>query len=305
MQVFLASAAVIVSLPLFVWSLAGSRAGNRKPKIKSKLKGDEAMTDLRQLVLQRSARDRVVRPNVERLANRARRLTPTGLLKNLERRIDLAGMAATWPMERVLALKMILGGVGAFVGLLKLLSGPSAGSLMLAVFLTALCYFAPDLWLYSKAESRQELIRRELADTLDQITISVEAGLGFEPAIARASRARSGPLADELSRTLQDIQLGVPRSTALRNLVDRTNVPDLRTFVHAVTQAERYGVPIARILRVQSAELREKRRQSAEERAMKIPVKIVMPLILCILPALFIVLMGPAAIRISHTGFGG
>jgi tight adherence protein C len=112
-------------------------------------------------------------------------------------------------------------------------------------------------------------------------------------------------LAEELARTLQDVQLGVPRSTALQNLVARTDVPDLRSFVHAVTQAEKYGVPIARILRVQSSELREKRRQSAEERAMKIPVKIVMPLVLCILPALFIVIMGPAGIRISQTGFGG
>jgi tight adherence protein C len=133
----------------------------------------------------------------------------------------------------------------------------------------------------------------------------VEAGLAFEPAMARASRSRRGPLADELSRTLQDIQLGVPRAVALKNLVQRTDVPDLRTFVHAIAQAEKYGVPIARILRVKSSELRSKRRQAAEERAMKIPVKIVVPLIFCILPALFIVLMGPAVIRIANTGFSG
>ena len=166
-------------------------------------------------------------------------------------------------------------------------------------------YFVPDLWLRFKASSRQDVMRKELADTLDQITISVEAGLGFEAAMARSVRNRQGPLGDELQRTLQDIQLGVPRATALKGLVDRTDVPDLRTFVHAVVQAERYGVPIARILRVQAGELREKRKQAAEERAMKVPVKIVLPLMFCILPSLFLVVMGPAAIRVSQTSFGG
>jgi len=304
MQVLIASAAVVTSIPLFVWSIASSRQ-QRPRKINPKLDADEAMTDLRQLVLQRSAKERVVRPGAEALARRARRFTPTGVVKNLEKRINLAGVAAEWPIERVLALKMILGGTGAFFGLLRVLTMPSFGSLFFAVLLAALGYFGPDLYMYQKASSRQELLKRELADTLDQITISVEAGLAFEPAMARAARSRKGPLAAELSRTLQDVQLGVPRSTALKHLVERTDVSDLRTFVHAVAQAEKYGVPIARILRVQSGELREKRRQAAEERAMKLPVKIVMPLILCILPALFIVLMGPAAIRISQTGFGG
>jgi len=304
MQVVLASAAIVTSVPLLVWSLASAR-GNGHRKVKTKLKPDQSMTDLRQLVLQRSTRDRVVRPGVDALARRARRMTPAGLVQNLDRRIHLAGVAVQWPIERVLALKLVLAGIGGLLGLVRFVTGPSMGTLFLALLITGFFYFAPDLYLYSKATSRQEVIERELADTLDQITISVEAGLAFEPAIARAARGRKGPLGEEFSRMLQDIQLGVPRSAALKNLVERTDVHDLRTFVHAVTQSERYGVPIARILRVQSAELREKRRQKAEERAMKIPVKIVMPLILCILPALFIVLMGPAAIRISQTGFGG
>lgn len=303
-MVLLASAAVMAGVLLLVWSVAGARH-QRPHKVKTKLDPEKALTDLRQLVLQRSARERVVRPGAEALAARARRLTPTGMVKNLEKRIDLAGAGAEWPIERVLALKMILGGAGALLGLLRLVTVPSFGSLLMALMITGIGYFAPDFLMYHKATGRQEQLRKELADTLDQITISVEAGLAFEPAMARAARSRKGPLAAELSRTLQDVQLGVPRATALKHLVDRTDVSDLRTFVHAVTQAEKYGVPIARILRVQSGELREKRRQAAEERAMKLPVKIVMPLILCILPALFIVLMGPAAIRISQTGFGG
>lgn len=304
MEIMVASGAVAASVPLLVWSLAGARRESSR-KVNTKVKADEALTDLRQLVLQRSARERVVRPGAEALARRARRLTPAGIVKNLERRIALAGLGAEWPIERVLAFKMILGGAGTLLGLLRLVTVPSVGSLLVALLLAAVGYFAPDMLMYQKSQARQELLRKELADTLDQITISVEAGLAFEPAMARASRSRQGPLAEELSRTLQDIQLGVPRSGALQNLVARTDVPDLRSFVHAVSQAEKLGVPIARILRVQSGELREKRRQAAEERAMKLPVKIIMPLILCILPALFIVIMGPAVIRISNTGFGG
>jgi tight adherence protein C len=304
MQIVLGSAAVVVSIPLLVWSIASARQARPK-KVNTKLDAEAAFTDLRELVLQRSAKERVVRPGVAALAQRARRFTPAGMVKNLEHRIHLAGADAEWPIERALALKMILGGAGALLGIFRLLTAPSFGSLLLAVMATAVGYFAPDVLMAQKASKRQDLLKRELADTLDQITISVEAGLGFEPAMARAARSRKGPLAAELSRTLQDVQLGVPRSTALKHLVERTDVSDLRSFVHAVAQAEKYGVPIARILRVQSGELREKRRQAAEERAMKLPVKIVMPLILFILPALFIVLMGPAAIRISHTGFGG
>jgi tight adherence protein C len=304
MEVVLASGAVAASVPLLVWSLTGGRKEQPR-KVDTRINADEALTDLRQLVLQRSARERVVRPGAEALARRARRLTPAGVIRSLERRIDLAGAGAEWPLERLLALKMILAGLGVFLGLLRLVTVPSVGSFLLVIMFAALGYFAPDFLIYHRAQTRQEMLRRELADTFDQITISVEAGLAFEPAMARAARSRRGPLAEELSRTLQDIQLGVPRSTALKNLVARTDVADLRTFVHAVAQAEKYGVPIARILRVQSGELREKRRQAAEERAMKVPVKIVMPLILCILPALFIVIGGPAVIRISQTGFGG
>jgi tight adherence protein C len=136
------------------------------------------------------------------------------------------------------------------------------------------------------------------------MTIAVEAGLGFETAMARAGRTGTGPLAEEIVRTLQEIQIGVPRSKAMRNLADRTEQDDLRHFVLAVVQAESYGIPVADVLKTQAAEQRLKRRQSAEERAMKIPVKIIFPLILCILPTLFIVILGPAVIQISRTLFG-
>ena len=147
---------------------------------------------------------------------------------------------------------------------------------------------------YAPARIRAEW----MADVLDQITVCVEAGLSFDNAVLRVANGGTGPLPEELGRTLQDVQLGLSRSAALERLLERTDVNDLRSFVHAFNQAERYGIPVAQILRVQSGEIRLKRRQHAEEAAMKLPVKLVFPTVLCILPALFVVVAGPAAIRV-------
>src|SRR5712691_1100590 len=270
LPVLFGSASVASALPLLWWAFSGRteprvRAAGRRARKNLALTAGTPPTDLREVVLQQSARERMVRPSVEALARRARRLTPSGEVKALERRIELGGVGWNWPIERVLAAKLVLGGAGLLLGLIRLAVAPSPQVLLLALLPAAVGYFAPDLLIYHKAQERQERIQKELADTLDQITISVEAGLAFEPAIARAARSGRGPLAEELARMLQDIQLGLPRSTALKNLLNRTDVRDLRTFVHAVVQSERYGLPIAQILRVQSSEMREKRRQRAEE----------------------------------------
>ena len=154
--------------------------------------------------------------------------------------------------------------------------------------------------MYSRAKERSQQIGLELADTLDQMTIAVEAGLGFDAAMVRAARNGKGPLAEELVRTLQDIQMGRSRRQAYEALAQRTEAADLRRFVRAVIQADAYGISIADVLRTQAAEMRVKRRQRAEEKAMQIPVKVIFPLILCILPTLFIVLLGPAVLQIVH-----
>jgi tight adherence protein C len=303
-QVVLAAAAVAVSLPLLWWSIFAGRATTRTVDRRVLL---GAPTDLRSAVLQRSATDRAILPALSNLAGLGRRVTPVGWSEALERRLLLAGRPPAWPLERILAAKIILGALFVGLGFLWFTAGPSALRLFGWIFAGALAYFAPDLLLYSRGQERQTAIGKALPDTLDQMTIAVEAGLGFETAMARAGRTGEGPLADELVRTLQEVQLGVPRAKAMRNLADRTGQADLRHFVLAVIQAESYGIPIADVLRTQSAEQRVKRRQRAEEHAMKIPVKIIFPLILCILPTLFIVILGPAAIQISRTllGTGG
>ena len=304
LPVMLGSGSVAGGLVLLGWSVFGARRPRRRPPARGLLDGlNLGPADLRAAALQHSVGQRVVRPGVAALAQRGRRLTPAGMVRSLERRIALAGAGGVWPIERVLAAKVVLAATGLLLGILVLGGNPSGATFALAVAFTAMGYAAPDALLYNASVKRQEAIQRELADTLDQITITVEAGLGFEASVDRIVHTGDSPLKSELNRLLREVQFGVPRPQALQNLLARTDVRDLRNFVHAVSQAETYGIPIAQVLRVQSSELRDKRRQAAEERAMKVPVKIVMPLMLCILPSLFIVLLGPAVLRISHSGF--
>jgi tight adherence protein C len=302
--VILAAGAVALSVPLLWWSIASGRSASNATVDREVLAGGLGSTDLHEALLQRSAHDRAVKPFVGSAGRIARRLTPVGRIEALERRIMLAGRPASWPLERVLVAKLVLGLLAFGLGFLMFADNRTLLWLFVWGGMTALAYFAPDLLLFSRGQERRERIGKELPDTLDQMTIAVEAGLGFESAMARAGKTGEGPLAQEIVRTMQEIQVGVPRTRAMRNLADRTEQTDLRHFVMAIVQAEGYGIPIADVLRTQAAEQRVKRRQRAEEHAMKIPVKIIFPLILCILPTLFIVILGPAAIQMSRTLFG-
>ena len=238
----------------------------------------------------------IQRPPV--LLDLSKRLTPTGYEAKLDRWLSLAGRPASLPLERLIIAKPLLALAGAMIGLLLYARSPSPQVFALALILSALLYFLPDLLIYNKGVKRQQEIELELPNTLDQLLISVEAGLGFEAAMARAGGYGGGALAQELMRTLQDIQVGRPRQEAYEALAKRSSVQDLRSFVRAVIQADKYGIGIAKVLRTQAKQARVKRRQRAEEKAMKLPVKVLFPLLLCIFPVLFIVLLGPAAIKI-------
>lgn len=301
--IWLAALAIAASFPVAWWAISGLRPPGRVART-NLTHGTGQVTDLREITLQESAHDRVIAPAMTAFARRARRMTPVGMIEAIDRRSHLAGISDRWPVDRVLGTKVVLGSIGAVFALLRFVVSPSLGNLILGLGLVAAGYFLPDLVLGLKARERQQAITRDLADTLDQITVCVEAGLGFEAAVARACENESA-LAGELGRTLQDIQMGIPRTRALENLLDRTDSRDLRGFVHAFNQAERHGIPMAKILDVQAAELRDKRRQRAEERALKMPVKLVFPVVVCILPALFVVIAGPAVLRISEISFGG
>lgn len=232
-----------------------------------------------------------------RFVDAARRALPTGYLRMLDHRIALAGRPASWTLGRLLVLKPLLAGVVALLALWFVSGDISPFRILLGLVAVLIAFFVPDLLVYSRGVERQQVIEMELPDTLDQMTISVEAGLGFEAAMAKAATNGTGPLAEELIRTLQDMSMGQSRRAAYETLASRTSSADLRRFTKAVIQADVYGVPVADVLRVQASEMRMKRRQRAEEKAMKVPVKVLFPLLFCILPVLFIVLLAPAALH--------
>jgi tight adherence protein C len=234
----------------------------------------------------------------EQFAALAKKAMPPGYAAWLDKQLAGAGRPKAWPLARVVMVKPILALAGATLGILAFAADPSALKFALLLAITALCYFVPDILLRNHAEKRRAEIKLELPNALDQMLISVQAGLGFETAMARAGENGKGPLADELIRTLQDIQVGRSRKEAYLALAQRVDVPDLRSFVRAVVQADSYGIAIAQVLKAQAHVMRVKRRQRAEEHAMKMPVKMLFPLIFSILPALFIVVLGPTVLSI-------
>jgi tight adherence protein C len=255
---------------------------------------------LRQTELEVPFAERVLAPLIERFAAAGHRLTTAERTERIRARLDLAGNPPGWDVDRVLGLKALGLTVGLLLGVITpgLFGAGPRGIILTFSGLSALGWFGPSLWVYQVGYDRNELIRRELPDAIDLLTISVEAGLAFDAALAQVARSSDGPLAKELFRVLQEMQLGTGRLPALRALADRTDVEELRIFVAAMVQADTFGIPIASVLRVQSREMRVKRSQRAEEKAQQVPVKILFPLIFCILPALFIVVMGPAGIKI-------
>jgi tight adherence protein C len=244
------------------------------------------------------ARDTTQQSFAEQFSGLAHRITPGSYEAWLDKQLAAVGRPKEWPLGRLLAIKPLLGLAGGVLGVFYLMAEPAPGRLAIMLGAIAFGYFAPDLLLRSYAQKRRDAIRQELPNALDQMLISVQAGLGFEAAMARAAQNGKGPLADEFIRTLQDIQVGRSRKEAYLSMSDRVDVPDLRSFIRSIVQADAYGIAIAKVLKSQAQEMRTKRRQRAEEHAMKIPVKILFPLIFFIFPTLFIILLGPAVMNI-------
>jgi tight adherence protein C len=226
--------------------------------------------------------------------------SPRFLVERLERDLALGGLSQQWPIARVLRLQYLSVGIALALGALFVASGPSPLRVLLAVAVVVIAAAAAPTVVAGRARERQDEIEQSLADALDQLTISIEAGLGLESAVARAGQYGKGPLAEELTRTVQDMRVGFSRKEAYLALAARTSSTDLKRFARAIMQADAYGVPIANVVRQQAKEMRAKRRQRAEEKAMRIPVKVLFPLMFCILPVLFIVVLGPAVINLAH-----
>ena len=220
-----------------------------------------------------------------------RRMLPNALVDGLEVNLVQAGHPHGIDLPRLLGIKITLAAMAAMTLLVY-------GQVLLAIIAAVALFFLPDYWVLSVRDDRQNRIQADSADVIDQMTICVEAGLGLDAAITRVAATSEGPLTDELRRTMNDIRAGVPRSQALRALADRVQIAEIRQLVTALLQAQKHGVPMAETLRVQSAEMRLKRRQRTEEKAAKLTVKILFPIIFCFLPVFMIIVMVPSLISV-------
>jgi tight adherence protein C len=259
---------------------------------------DNEVIDLTEIELSKPFSERVLKPILDSIGNVVKRFTPNEVIASTQRKIIAAGMNMQ-PLTMV-TLQVITAvavpGLMAMMGVLGKLDGVKA--ILFLAFAMGIGYFLPDMWLKGKVNARRFAITRALPDALDLLTISVEAGLGFDQSLMKVVEKSKGPLAAEFGKTLWEIRMGKPRREALKDMAKRVDVVDLNQFISALVQADKLGVSIGNVLRVQSDQMRNKRRQRAEETAMKAPLKMSFVLVFFVLPALLIVLLGPAAINV-------
>jgi tight adherence protein C len=248
---------------------------------------------------QEGFRERLVAPIGDWLARWALRVNPRSSTDTVERRLMAAGVGLKLSSTGFLAIKGLLALLGFSVGAMIGSSRGLGGVLMGALVLGALGFFGPDYALTLKARGRKEKIRSELPDALDLLAVSVEAGLGFDAAIAKLNEHMEGPLAQEFGLTLSEMRIGESRSEALKRLSERVDAAELSAFTRAIIQADQLGTTLGRILRVQAADARLRRQAAAEERAMKAPIKMLFPTVLFIFPAMFLVILGPAILNVE------
>ena len=255
---------------------------------------------LEEMELQQPFYERVMRPMIQRLA-RAGRRQEGGVIQRIDAKLERAGYpgglrGADWVGVKFLTL-IVFAVVGSLLGLL-LGEGSPVVALLFAVFGAGFGYMAPEFWLGRKIRARSLAMTLQLPDALDLLTISVEAGLGFDAALAKVVEKMNGPLVDEFRQALAEVRMGRVRREALRDVASRADAQPVSNFIGAIVQAEQLGVPIAKVLQIQSNQLRIERRQRAEEAAAKAPVKMLFPMVGCIFPTIFIVILGPAVVTI-------
>jgi tight adherence protein C len=286
---------------LVVWALLGARSADPVQARLTQLGSLEGARSLEELELRAPFFDRTMRPLMRRLSGVGARLTSSERRGRTEVRLAEAGYPYGMRTVDFLGLKVVV--AGATAGLLFLIFGVALGGQSTGFILglggLILGFFIPDYWLSWRIRKRQKAVLLAIPDSLDLLTISVKAGLGFDAALGKVVEKTTGPLADEFRRALAEVRIGKPRRDALREMVARVNVPALASFIGAIIQAEQLGVAIARVLEIQSEQLRIERRQRAEELAAKAPIKMLFPLIGCIFPSMFIVILGPALILIA------
>jgi tight adherence protein C len=288
-----------VGVLLVFFALAGTRSVDPVQARLSQLGSMQART-LEELELQQPLFERTLRPMATRLSGLAQRFASPSKVSRTEKRLSMAGNPGDLRAIDFLGLKLAVAGLlagGFFV--VGLLTGSAVFGIVSAGSLGGLGFMLPEIWLSRRIKKRQKAILLAVPDTLDLLTISVRAGLSFDGALSKVVEKVHGPLSDEFRRALAELRVGKTRRDALRDIVGRTDVPALSNFIGAIVQAEQLGVPIAKVLQVQSEQLRIERRQRAEEMAAKAPIKMLFPLVGCIFPSMFIVILGPAIILIA------
>jgi tight adherence protein C len=244
-------------------------------------------------------RERAMEPMRENLARWVLKVNPRASLDSISLKLLGAGVGRRITPTGFLAAKGLMAVFGAFVGVMVSSMAGSATGLLFTVGLAAGGFFAPDYFLNLKARARRERIKADLPDALDLLAVSVEAGLGFDGAIAKITEHMEGPLADEFSLTLGEMRIGESRQDALKRMADRVDAPELSSFTRAIIQADQLGTSLGRILRVQAADSRLRRQAAAEEKAMKAPIKMLFPTVLFIFPSIFLVILGPAFMNLE------
>jgi tight adherence protein C len=262
----------------------------------------DSAPDVLKQELERPFGERVLAPLGDRFIGLGRKLVRADTARKIQRRLDIAGNPAGWDVNRIIGLKVLGLGIFGILGFLYIAATawPFYRVVLATAAIGAFGYVLPNILLYNAGQKRETVMRKALPDALDLLTVSVEAGLAFDGAVGRVARNTEGPLAQEFQRLLQEMQIGMGRVQAMRGMAERSSLDDLRSFCTSMVQADSLGIPIGRVLRIQSQEMRTKRRQRAEEKAQQVPVKIMVPLVLFILPCLFLVVMGPAAIGIME-----
>jgi tight adherence protein C len=265
--------------------------------------------DLEKIELSQPFTDRVIYPVARTLGNLAIRFTPQNALQDISRKLELAGSPAKLDPTMILALQFIamvlFGGIVVLVFSIGQTKWPAGRIVLFALGFGLIGFYFPQLWLGSKIARRQKGVRRAMPDALDLLTICVEAGLGFDAAMAKVSEKWENELSLAFARVIQEIQLGKLRREAMRDMADRIGLGEMTSFVAAVIQSESLGVSLAKVLRIQSDQMRVKRRQLAEEEAHKAPIKMLIPMALLIFPSLMVVLLAPAGFRLVHSALGG
>jgi tight adherence protein C len=302
-----ALASTFLAVGLLTASVVAGRSQHRRAArvLEAQLGSVDLGIDLKQEELNRPLSQRFVLPAINGFGAIVKRLTSEDMRNRFDRKLLLAGSPKGWNAERIMAIRVLVGVILPAVYLTTSVLGGKLDTLtVVGVGLVSYVgWFGPHSLLLGRVSRRQENIRRELPDTMDLLTISVEAGLGFDAAVGQCITNIKGTLSDELARVMQEMQLGVARAQAFRNLDARTDVEELKSFVLAMVQADQFGISVSRVLRAQAAQLRVRRRQRAEEKAMKLPVKMIFPLILCIMPSLFVVIIGPGVVRMVENLF--